>query len=90
MEILILGVSKFLLEKVKGNKKDGNLGNVIHVEPMKSKITVVSEKWFSERHLKYLTSKYLKKNNSHGWLHVAKCDKEIYKLPYFQIRWIRV
>lgn len=88
MEILILGVSKFLLEKVKSNKKkkDENLGSVVHIELMKSKITVVSEKWFSERHLKYLANKYLKWNNSHGWLRVAKFDKEIYKLPYVQIR----
>lgn len=85
MEILIFGVSKFLLEKVKSNKKNGNLGNVVHIELKKSKITVVSKKWFSERHLKYLTNKYLKKNNSHGCLRVAKFDKEIYKLPYFQI-----
>lgn len=67
-------------------KKDENLGSVVHIELMKSKITVVSEKWFSERHLKYLANKYLKSNNSHGWLRVAKFDKEIYKLPYVQIR----
>lgn len=67
-------------------KKDENLGSVVHIELMKSKITVVSEKWFSERHLKYLANKYLKWNNSHGWLRVAKFDKEIYKLPYVQIR----
>lgn len=75
----------FYWRRLKAIKQNGNLGNVIHIETKNSKITIVSEKWVSERHLKYLTNKYLKKNNSHGWLRVAKFDKEIYKLPYFQI-----
>eukprot|EP00069_Balaena_mysticetus_P018880 bmy_11683T0 len=39
----------FLREKVKVNGKTGNLGNVVHIERFKNKITVVSEKQFSKR-----------------------------------------
>ncbi|XP_047732382.1 60S ribosomal protein L22-like 1 isoform X3 [Prionailurus viverrinus] len=40
---------QFLREKVKVNGKTGNLGNVVHIERIKNKITVVSEKQFSKR-----------------------------------------
>jgi large subunit ribosomal protein L22e len=69
---------QFLQEKVKVNGKTGNLGNVVHIEHLKNKITVVSEKQFSKKYLKYLTKKYLKKNNLHDWLHVVASDKETY------------
>ncbi|MEE6501432.1 hypothetical protein FKM82_004177 [Ascaphus truei] len=76
---------QFLKERVKVNGKTGNLGNVVHIERLKSKITVVSEKQFSKRYLKYLTKKYLKKNNLRDWLRVVASDKETYELRYFQI-----
>ncbi|MEJ1277401.1 ribosomal protein L22 like 1 [Cricetulus griseus] len=78
-------VEQFLREKVKVNGKTGNLGNVVHIERLKNKITVVSEKQFSKRYLKYLTKKYLKKNNLRDWLRVVASDKETYELRYFQI-----
>ena len=37
------------------------------------------------RYLKYLTKKYLKKNNLRDWLRVVASDKETYDLRYFQI-----
>ena len=60
---------------------NGKLGNVIHTASVKNKIMVVSKKWY----LKYLTKNYLKKKNLFDWLHVVECDKETYKLCYFQI-----
>jgi large subunit ribosomal protein L22e len=39
----------------------------------------------SARYLKYLTKKYLKKNNLRDWLRVVASDKETYELRYFQI-----
>ena len=39
----------------------------------------------SPRYLKYLTKKYLKKNNICDWLRVVASDKETYELHYFQI-----
>uniref|UniRef100_A0A2K5PXV7 60S ribosomal protein L22-like 1 n=1 Tax=Cebus imitator TaxID=2715852 RepID=A0A2K5PXV7_CEBIM len=72
-------VGQFLQEKVKVNGKTRNLRNVVRIERFKNKITVVSEKQFSKRYLKYLTKKYLKNN-----LLVAS-DKETHELCYFQI-----
>ncbi|XP_027626463.1 60S ribosomal protein L22-like 1 [Tupaia chinensis] len=70
---------QLLWEKVKVHGKTGNLGNVVHIEHLKNKITgtsIVSEKQFSKRYLKYLTKKYLKRNNLHDWLRVVAPDKE--------------
>lgn len=39
----------------------------------------------SLRYLKYLTKKYLKKNNLRDWLRVVANTKESYELRYFQI-----
>ncbi|XP_064218940.1 ribosomal protein eL22-like [Aotus nancymaae] len=76
---------QFLREKVKVNGKTGNLRNAIHIERFKNKITIVSEKEFSKRYLKYLTKKYLKKNDLRDWLQVVASDKETHELRYFQI-----
>lgn len=77
---------QFLQEKIKVNGKAGNLrGGVVTIERSKSKITVTSEVPFSNRHLKYLTEKYLKKNNLRDWFCVVANSKESYELPYFQV-----
>uniref|UniRef100_A0A7N5KJ72 60S ribosomal protein L22-like 1 n=1 Tax=Ailuropoda melanoleuca TaxID=9646 RepID=A0A7N5KJ72_AILME len=76
---------QFLNERIKVNGKTGNLGKVVHIERLKNKITVTSERQFSKRYLKYLTKKYLKKNNLRDWLRVVASDKETYELRYFQI-----
>ncbi|KAG7231357.1 hypothetical protein INR49_012197 [Caranx melampygus] len=67
----------FLKERIKVNGKTGNLGNIVQVGRMKNKINVT--------YLKYLTKKYLKKNNLRDWLRVVASDKETYELRYFQI-----
>ncbi|XP_074531067.1 large ribosomal subunit protein eL22 [Halichoeres trimaculatus] len=77
---------KFLQERIKVNGKAGNLGGgVVAIERSKSKIAVNSEVPFSKRYLKYLTKKYLKKNNLRDWLRVVANTKESYELRYFQI-----
>ncbi|GAB1289300.1 60S ribosomal protein L22 [Apodemus speciosus] len=77
---------QFLQERIKVNGKAGNLGGgVVTIERSKSKITVTSEVPFSKRYLKYLTKKYLKKNNLRDWLRVVASSKESYELRYFQI-----
>jgi len=38
------------------------------------------------RYLKYLTKKYLKKNNLRDWLRVVASGKDTYELRYFQVR----
>ena len=63
------------------NGKAGDLGvGVVTVERSKSKNTITFEVPFSKRYLRYLTKKYLKKNNLRDWLRVAANSKESYEL----------
>uniref|UniRef100_A0A2I3HU29 Large ribosomal subunit protein eL22 n=1 Tax=Nomascus leucogenys TaxID=61853 RepID=A0A2I3HU29_NOMLE len=77
---------QFLQERIKVNGKAENLGGgVATIERSKSKINVTSEVPFSNRYFKYLTKKYLKKNNLRDWLLLVANSKDSYKLLYFQI-----
>jgi large subunit ribosomal protein L22e len=76
---------QFLQQRIKVNGKTGQLGTNIGIERQKSKIVVTSEIPFSKRYLKYLTKKYLKKNNLRDWLRVVATTKDAYELRYFQI-----
>lgn len=76
---------KYLHDRIKINGKTNNLGNNVTIERNKTKITVTSDIAFSKRYLKYLTKKYLKKNNLRDWLRVVSTSKEVYELRYFQI-----
>uniref|UniRef100_A0A8C5ZQD6 Uncharacterized protein n=1 Tax=Marmota marmota marmota TaxID=9994 RepID=A0A8C5ZQD6_MARMA len=71
--------------RVKVNGKTENLGNVVHVERFKNRITAVSVKLFFKRYLKYLTKKYLKKKNLHDWLHVLNLTRKLMNFIHFQI-----
>uniref|UniRef100_H2P5D3 Large ribosomal subunit protein eL22 n=1 Tax=Pongo abelii TaxID=9601 RepID=H2P5D3_PONAB len=78
---------QFLQERIKVNGKAENLGGeMATIERSKSKINVTSEVPFSKRYFKYLTKKYLKKNNLHDWLLLVANSKDSYKLCYFQIK----
>lgn len=76
---------KFLQERIKVNGKTNNLGNVVSIERNKSKVIVTADIPVSKRYLKYLTKKYLKKNNLRDWLRVVASTKDTYELRYFQI-----
>merc|ERR1712212_895977 len=78
---------KFLQEKIKVNGKTNNFSNQVSLERNKHKITLSAEIPFSKRYLKYLTKKYLKKNNLRDWLRVVAPPslKDTYELRYFQI-----
>merc|ERR1712100_688721 len=54
-------LEKFFKEKIKVNGKTSNLGEKVTVSREKSKIHVSAEAPFSKRYLKYLSKKYLKK-----------------------------
>uniref|UniRef100_A0A8C6FID6 Large ribosomal subunit protein eL22 n=1 Tax=Moschus moschiferus TaxID=68415 RepID=A0A8C6FID6_MOSMO len=77
---------QFLQERSKVDGKAGSLGGgVLTIERSKSKITVTSEVHFSKRHLKYLTKKYLKKNNLRDSLAIVTNSKQSYEFRCFQI-----
>merc|ERR1711997_503390 len=81
----IASFNQYLKEHIKIEGKIGNLGSNVSVENSKSKLTVSSEIPFSKRYLKYLTKRYLKKNNLREWLRVVAEDKPSYTLKYFNI-----
>ncbi len=65
--------------------KTGNFGKEVNLVREKNKVVLTSVVPFSKRYLKYLTKKYLKKNNLRDWLRVVASAKDAYELRYFQI-----
>merc|ERR1719240_1555033 len=78
-------LEKFLKDRIKVDGKTGNLGDRVSVARDKSKINVQAEAPFSKRYLKYLTKKYLKKQQLRDFLHVVAPNKATYELRYFNI-----
>merc|ERR1711990_1381469 len=76
---------KFLLDRIKVGGKTGNLGDLVSVSRDKAKVVVTSETAFSKRYLKYLSKKYLKKQQLRDWLHVISNAKTSYELRYYNI-----
>lgn len=77
----------YLKERIKVAGKTGNLAGAVSLERTKTRVTINADIHFSKRYLKYLTKKYLKKNNLRDWLRVVANGKDSYELRYFQV-WI--
>ena len=79
---------KYLNDKIKINGKTGLLGNnnVIMARD-RTKITVTSpaELSFSKRQLKYLSKRYLKKQQLKDFLRVVAASKNSYEMRYYNI-----
>ena len=76
---------KFLLDRIKVGGKVGNLGDLVSVSRDKAKVLVNADTAFSKRYLKYLSKKYLKKQQLRDWLHVIASSKTGYELRYYNI-----
>ncbi|CAN8076753.1 unnamed protein product [Agarophyton chilense] len=76
---------KFLNERIKVNNKTNQLAGAVKVSRDKNRITVEANIKFSKRYLKYLTKKFLKKQNLRDWMRVVASDKNTYQLRYFNI-----
>jgi len=72
-------------DKFKVNGKTGQLGQSVEIKRDGSKITVIGNVHFSKRYLKYLTKKFLKKNQLREFMHVIASAKDTYELRYFNI-----
>merc|ERR1712183_904447 len=78
-------LEKFFKERIKVEGKTGNLGEKVTISREKSKINVTAEAPFSKRYLKYLSKKYLKKQQLRDFLRVVAPSKTSYELRYFNI-----
>lgn len=78
--------SDFLKKRIKVEGKLGNLQDRVVVSQDANKVVVSASMAFSKRYLKYLTKKYLKKQELRDYLHVVATDKNTYEVKYFNIQ----
>jgi large subunit ribosomal protein L22e len=79
---------KFLHDRIKVKSiggKAGNLGTKVTITRDRSKIAVSAELPFTKAYLKYLTKKYLKKQQLRDYLRVVATSKGAYELKYFKL-----
>ncbi|KAJ8521464.1 hypothetical protein ONZ45_g1879 [Pleurotus djamor] len=77
---------KFLHDRIKVEGKAGQLGESVKItRDGNTKITVTSNIPFSKRYLKYLTKKFLKKNQLRDWIRVVASSKDNYQLRFYNI-----
>ena len=75
----------FLKMKIKVDGKTGNLSNAVTVSKDKKNVVVEAKIDFSKRYLKYLTKKYMKKQQLRDYLRVVATNKNTYELRYLQL-----
>ncbi|KAF7191336.1 60S ribosomal protein L22 [Pseudocercospora fuligena] len=76
----------FLQQRIKVEGRTGNLGDTITVSNLgDGRIEVVAHQEFSGRYLKYLTKKFLKKQQLRDWLRVVSTSKGEYSLKFFNV-----
>ena len=84
--IVLKDFEAFLSANIKVENKKGNLGKDISITLDKESIAVESKIPLSKRYLKYLTKKYLKKQDLKEFLRVISTKKNTYQLKYFNIQ----
>lgn len=85
----ILDVSsfeKYIRDKIKVDGRIGNLGEAVKVSQIgDGKIEVITHIQFSGRYLKYLSKKYLKKQQLRDWLRVVSTSNGVYEIRFFNV-----
>ncbi|KAL7663958.1 hypothetical protein ABC855_g3761 [[Candida] zeylanoides] len=76
---------KFLIENIKVDGHAGNLGDDITVTEEGSKVIVVSNTQFSGKYLKYLSKRYLKKNQIRDWIRFVSVKQNQYQLQFYSV-----
>ena len=79
------GLEQYLRDRIKVDNKPGNLGEAVKVTKEKSKVVVESSIPMSKRYMKYLTKKYLQKNQLKKFIRTVAVSKEGYELRYHKI-----
>ena len=76
----------FLQSRIKVEGRTGNLGDSVTVTDLKNgNIEVVAHREFSGRYIKYLTKKFLKKQQLRDWLRVVSTSKGVYELKFYNV-----
>jgi large subunit ribosomal protein L22e len=84
----VASFEKYLHDRIKIDGKTGALAsNSVVITRDRTKLTVASpsELAFSKRQLKYLSKRYLKKQQLRDYLRVVAASKNSYELRYFSI-----
>ena len=84
----VASFEKYLHDRIKVNGKVGQLSsNKVVISRDRTKLTVASpaELGFSKRQLKYLSKRYLKKQQLRDYLRVVAASKNSYEMRYFAI-----
>ncbi len=84
--IVLSDFENYLKQHIKVDGKAGNLGASVTVTKDSNNIVVQSTIPFSKRYLKYLSKKYLKKQDLKEYLRVVATSKNNYELRYFNIQ----
>lgn len=77
---------KFLQDHIKVDGRTNNLGdNIVISSSADGKVEIVSHNELSGRYLKYLTKKFLKKQQLRDWLRVVSTSRGVYELKFFNV-----
>ncbi|TFL06530.1 ribosomal protein L22e [Pterulicium gracile] len=78
---------KYLHDRIKVDGKPGLVGDSVKIarDGKLNKLTVTANIPFSKRYLKYLTKKFLKKNQLRDWIRVVATSKDNYVLKFYNI-----
>jgi len=82
----ISAFEKFLHDRIKVDGRVGNLGDSVQIaQSGDGKIEVITHIPFSGRYLKYLTKKFLKKQQLRDWLRVVSTSRGVYELRFYNV-----
>ncbi|PFH61646.1 hypothetical protein XA68_16735 [Ophiocordyceps unilateralis] len=77
---------KFLQDRIKVEGRTHNLGDAVLIRQAgEGRIEIVTHIALSGRYLKYLTKKFLKKQQLRDWLRVVSTSKGVYELKFFNV-----
>ncbi|KAF4451195.1 50S ribosomal protein L22e [Fusarium austroafricanum] len=82
----VAAFEKFLQDRIKVEGRTNNLGdNVVVKQSGEGKIEITAHNELSGRYLKYLTKKFLKKQQLRDWLRVVSTSRGVYELKFFNV-----
>ena len=83
--LVISDFESYLAQRIKVDGKLNNFGNNVVVTKDKNSIIVEAKITFSKRYLKYLTKKYLAKQELRQYLRVIAAGKNNYELKFLAV-----